>query len=248
MRHTVFPMAADHVHAHRGDGGPDQPRHLRRAALPHQPAGQGLHRRRPRDRRGHPDPLPVRLAAAGGHLPRHRGERRVPAAAGRPVRRRLHRGPREADAARPARLDGAPRARRSEAVRDARAELLGAVPPGGFTPRDHVEELQLTPLPLPSARPARPAQAPAPAPAPAAAAGARAAPRRARTAAGRPGGAADGRPAPAPGPIRRRSRRWCSRRSGRGAHRRSGRSRPRRSWCSTRWSGWRPARTTCRCR
>jgi hypothetical protein len=52
----------------------------------------------------------------------------------------------------------------SEAVRDARATLLGAVPPGGFNPRDHVEEVELTPLPLPSARLARPAQAPAPAP------------------------------------------------------------------------------------
>jgi len=57
---------------------------------------------------------------------------------------------------------GAPRP--PEAVRDARAALLGAVPPGGFDPREQVEEVELTPLPLPSARPARPAQAPAPAP------------------------------------------------------------------------------------
>jgi Type II secretion system (T2SS), protein E, N-terminal domain len=51
-----------------------------------------------------------------------------------------------------------------EAARDARAELLGAVPPGGFTPRDHVGAVELTPLPLPSARLARPAPVPTPGP------------------------------------------------------------------------------------
>jgi type IV pilus assembly protein PilB len=68
-------------------------------------------------------------------------------------------------------------------IKEARAELFGAVPRGGFTQRDRVEDLSLTPLPLTSsavssqapvaasahaaARPA-PAVRPAPAPVPAA--------------------------------------------------------------------------------
>jgi type IV pilus assembly protein PilB len=60
-----------------------------------------------------------------------------------------------------------PEATPSAAVRDARAELFGAVPHGGFSPRDGVEELALTPLPLqagPATPPAwtRPAQTPVP--------------------------------------------------------------------------------------
>lgn len=59
------------------------------------------------------------------------------------------------------------RAPPSEAVKEARAELFGAVPQGGFSHRDEVEELQLTPIPLASAPAGRPAPAPVPAPAPA---------------------------------------------------------------------------------
>ncbi len=53
----------------------------------------------------------------------------------------------------------------SEAVKEARAELFGAVPHGGFSRRDEVEELQLTPLPIAAAPAARPAPVSAPVPA-----------------------------------------------------------------------------------
>jgi type IV pilus assembly protein PilB len=68
---------------------------------------------------------------------------------------------------------GAPAAARpaapAEAVREARAELFGAIPRGGFNQRDNVGDVELTPLPLPTAPAARPAQTPVPAPFPASA-------------------------------------------------------------------------------
>ncbi len=51
----------------------------------------------------------------------------------------------------------------SEAVREARAELFGSVPRDGFSQRDRIEELDLTPFPFPTV-PARPAPDPAPPP------------------------------------------------------------------------------------
>jgi Type II secretion system (T2SS), protein E, N-terminal domain len=55
----------------------------------------------------------------------------------------------------------------SEAFKVARAELFGAIPRGGFSHGDEVEELQLTPIPLDSAPVGRPAPAPVLAPTPA---------------------------------------------------------------------------------
>lgn len=58
------------------------------------------------------------------------------------------------------------RAAPSELVRDARAELLGAVSPDGLSGRDEIEELQLTPIPLTSTPLERPAPTSAPVAAP----------------------------------------------------------------------------------
>jgi type IV pilus assembly protein PilB len=56
------------------------------------------------------------------------------------------------------------RAPPSERVRDARAELLGEVSSDGFSGRDEIEELQLTPIPLTSTPMERTAPTSAPAP------------------------------------------------------------------------------------
>jgi type IV pilus assembly protein PilB len=70
------------------------------------------------------------------------------------LEQQMQRGPRSAPA--------------SETLKEARAELFGVVPSGGFHQRETVEELMLTPLPLPlHAAPAGPA-ASAPVPVPAA--------------------------------------------------------------------------------
>ena len=71
------------------------------------------------------------------------------------LEKQLQRGQRPLDPAAP-----------DPSVKEARAELFGAVPRGGFSSREQVHDIELTPLPLPAARAERLAAAAAAAPAP----------------------------------------------------------------------------------